>query len=81
VQFIDAMLAHPTLGPKLAHPSVAHERNNLYARGIWEEETRPNLAKPLRELLGGETAALLMVNDKKLQAPLRVRAQLGEAAQ
>lgn len=76
------MLAHPQLGKMLAHPSVSYGSKQLYARGIYEEDSRPNLAKPVRELLeGDEPAALLTVNDKKLSASLRVRLRLKEPQQ
>ncbi|WIA10224.1 hypothetical protein OEZ85_010426 [Tetradesmus obliquus] len=81
-QVIDLMLAHPQLGKMLAHPSVSYGSKQLYARGIYEEDSRPNLAKPVRELLeGDEPAALLTVNDKKLSASLRVRLRLKEPQQ
>lgn len=75
-QVIDVMLQHPQLGPLLAHPSISHGFSNLYMRGVFEAETRPNLAKPMRELIEGEESVLLTVNDKKLSAPLRVRLRL-----
>jgi ubiquitin-activating enzyme E1 C len=74
------MLAHPTLGRLMAHPSVSHGATPLYMRGVLEEGTRANLGRPVAELLRGEgleAAALLTVNDKKLSAPLRVRLRLG----
>ena len=74
------MLQHPTLGRLLAHPSVSAGSSPLYMRGAFEEETRPNLARRIVDLLGpGEgtdRAALLTVNDRKLHAPLRVRLRL-----
>ncbi len=78
-QVIDLMLAHPSLGRLLAHPSVSHGPTPLYMRGVMEEDTRQNLTRPVRELLGGEgvgAAVQLTVNDKKLSAPLRVRLRL-----
>jgi hypothetical protein len=76
VQVIDAMLTHSTLKPLLAHPSVSYGSNNLYMRGVFEEETKPNLQRNMLELLDGNTNAQLTVNDKKLSAPLRVRLRL-----
>lgn len=64
------------LGKMMAHPSVTYGTKQLYSRGIFEADTRPNLEKPVSELLEGETTALLTVNDKKLSAPLRVRLRL-----
>ena len=49
---------------------------NLYMRGVFEEETRPNLSKPISELMDGATSGVCVVNDKKLKAPLRVRVVL-----
>jgi ubiquitin-activating enzyme E1 C len=72
------MLDHPVLGKMLAHPSISYEAKQLYARGVFEAETRPNLGKPVAELLDGvaDGPVLLTVNDKKLSAPLRVRLRL-----
>ena len=70
------MLQHSVLGKMMAHPSVTYGTKQLYSRGVFEAETRPNLEKPIAELLDGETTALLTVNDKKLSAPLRVRLRL-----
>jgi hypothetical protein len=39
------MKAHPTIGAHLSAPSVSYGSINLYARGVFEAETRPNLAK------------------------------------
>lgn len=70
------MLAHPVLGKMLAHPSVSYGTKQLYVRGVFEADTKPNLKKPVSELLEGESTVLLTVNDKKLNAPLRVRLRL-----
>ncbi len=48
---IDAMLSHPTLKPLHAHPSVSYGAHQLYARGVWEEDTKSNLARPITTLL------------------------------
>ncbi len=60
---------------------MSYGSTNLYGRGVFEADTRPNLARRLTELLGGgpEAAegAVLTVNDKKLRGPLRVRLRLG----
>jgi NEDD8-activating enzyme E1 len=84
LQAIDAMLAHPVLGGLLAHPSVSLGPTQLYARGVYEAETRVNLARPIVELLGVDapqpgSSVLLTINDKKLAAPLRVRLRLDAA--
>ncbi|PNW74589.1 hypothetical protein CHLRE_12g491500v5 [Chlamydomonas reinhardtii] len=79
-QFIDQLLADPALGKLLAAPSVSYGSTDLYGRGVFEADTRPNLARRLTELLGGPEAAegaVLTVNDKKLRGPLRVRLRLG----
>jgi len=73
------MLSHPTLGRLIAHPSISHGATPLYMRGVMEEDTRANLGRPIRGLLGGEgvdAAVQVTVNDKKLLAPLRVRLRL-----
>eukprot|EP00879_Flechtneria_rotunda_P023907 GHRR01025319.1.p1 GENE.GHRR01025319.1~~GHRR01025319.1.p1 ORF type:complete len:346 (+),score=71.39 GHRR01025319.1:248-1285(+) len=75
-QVIDLMLQHPVLGNMLAHPSVSYGTKQLYARGIYEADTKPNLSRPVAELLNGEANTLLTVNDKKLNVPLRVRLRL-----
>jgi ubiquitin-activating enzyme E1 C len=68
--------------PKLTTPSVSHGTQPLYAHGIYEEETKANLMRPLAELLveGGVQEPLrnvpLMVNDKKSAWPLRIRLTL-----
>mmetsp|Transcript_8224 Transcript_8224/g.14098 ORF Transcript_8224/g.14098 Transcript_8224/m.14098 type:complete len:434 (-) Transcript_8224:151-1452(-) len=75
-QVIDAILVHPVLKKHLVHPSLSYGATNLYAHGIYEQETRPNLEKPISELVvleEGKSYALLTVNDKKLHAPLRLR--------
>lgn len=76
VQVVDLMLQHPVLSKLMAHPSVTYGAKQLYSRGVFEADTRPNLQKPVAELLDGETTALLTVNDKKLSAPLRLRLRL-----
>jgi ubiquitin-activating enzyme E1 C len=70
------MLQDPVLGKLMVHPSVTYGTTQLYSRGVFEADTKPNLQKPIAQLLGGETTALLTVNDKKLSAPLRVRLRL-----
>lgn len=89
---IAAIKAHPSMGPRAAHPSVSHGSENLYVRGALEELTRGNLDKGMRELLlgsagaggggggatddGARVSATLTVNDKQLAAPMRVRLTL-----
>lgn len=76
LQVIDLMLQDSVLGKLMVHPSVTYGATQLYSRGVFEADTKPNLEKPIAQLLGGETIALLTVNDKKLSAPLRVRLRL-----
>lgn len=77
LQVLDALQAHDVLGKRLAHPSLSHGANNLYARGIFEEETRPNLARRIGDLVPDEPGGVLLtVNDKKLHAPLRLLLRL-----
>ena len=66
------------LRPELTAPSISYGARQLYARGIFEEETRDNLGRTLAELLRSEggvdvASALLVVNDKQLSNPLRLR--------
>lgn len=70
------MLKHPVLGKLMAHPSVSYGTKQLYMRGVFEADTKPNLNKSILQLLEGERTVLLTVNDKKLNAPLRVRLRL-----
>lgn len=49
MQVIDAMRAHPSLGPLLSEPSVSAGSVNLYMRGALEAELRDNLNQ-----VGGE---------------------------
>ncbi len=58
---------------ELKGPSVSWGTKHLFARGIFEEETRPNLVKPLSELVPVGKPCVLIVNDKKLSTPLRVQ--------
>jgi hypothetical protein len=64
------MLADESLGKLLKNPSLSYGSQNLYAHGVFEEETRPNLSKKIKDLVSDK--ALLTVNDKALPAPMRV---------
>ncbi|KAK9867203.1 hypothetical protein WJX84_006071 [Apatococcus fuscideae] len=77
-QVIDMLQADPRFEGKLQSPSVSCGSHNLYMRGVFEEETRPNLSKAMKALIGG-TQAILQINDKKLVAPLRIRLSLTDA--
>mmetsp|Transcript_11925 Transcript_11925/g.16163 ORF Transcript_11925/g.16163 Transcript_11925/m.16163 type:complete len:436 (+) Transcript_11925:225-1532(+) len=58
---------------KIEKPSISYQGTNLYMRGVFEEETRPNLEKPMKELMNGASSGVCIVNDKKLQGPMRIR--------
>ncbi len=79
-ELIDTLLAR--FPEHLSAPSVSHESRPLYARGVFEEETRPNLGRAMAELLreGGAEEPLqnilLVVNDKRSARPLRFRLTL-----
>lgn len=82
---LDALLAK--FPEQLSAPSVSlFGGANLYMRGVLEEETKCNLPRRMTELTsggeGGEgsaaevtetTEASIIVNDKKLRGPLRVK--------
>lgn len=67
---------------QLSAPSVSYGVHPLYARGVFEEETRPNLPRQLTELLQEAGADVsqgitLHVNDKRMpHGALRVRLTL-----
>ncbi|CAI5485381.1 unnamed protein product, partial [Closterium sp. Naga37s-1] len=90
LRFIDQLLADPRFAARLQAPSVSFYGSNLYLRApaVLEEATRPNLSKPLKELMDGvgcvngeecgenkgvSAGGVLNVNDKKLAGVLRVR--------
>ncbi|CAI6007611.1 unnamed protein product [Closterium sp. NIES-65] len=94
-QFIDQLLADSRFATRLQAPSVSFYGSNLYLRApaVLEEATRPNLSKPLKELMdgvgcvngeeGGEkkgvsAGGVLNVNDKKLAGVLRVRVSFND---
>mmetsp|Transcript_34942 Transcript_34942/g.77699 ORF Transcript_34942/g.77699 Transcript_34942/m.77699 type:complete len:431 (+) Transcript_34942:72-1364(+) len=70
-QVIDQMMGDPTLGKHLHAPSVSFGATNLYARGIFEAETRANLTAKISSLVPDDKS-ILTVNDKKLHAPMRL---------
>jgi ubiquitin-activating enzyme E1 C len=69
-QVIDKILESELLGKDIKSPSVSLGAENLYAHGIYEAETRPNLTKKIGELVPG--GGLLTINAKSLAAPRRV---------
>jgi len=74
-QVIDKMVSEPqALGQQeLKGPSLSLGASHLFAHGIFEEDTRPNLAKPISQLVPEGKLSVLTVNDKKLAMPLRVQ--------
>jgi ubiquitin-activating enzyme E1 C len=82
LQVIDAMMSHPILGQHLKAPSVSLGAVNLYAHGIFEEETRPNLGRIMSDLVPEQPAGVILtVNDKKLHAPMRVHLKYSSASE
>ncbi|KAG6551669.1 hypothetical protein Mapa_006756 [Marchantia paleacea] len=73
-KFIDVLLKDSRFKNKISKPSVSLQGENLYMQAppILEEETRPNLLRPLRTLMGGE-GGILNINDKRLKGILRVQ--------
>lgn len=71
-QVMEKIISHPRLGRALTSPSISCGTINLYMRGVLEETTRGNLLKSIGEQVEGD-GAVLLVNDKKLVGPLKVR--------
>lgn len=71
-ELLDLLLAHSTLGKMIERPSLSVGATMVFGRGIYEQETRPNLQLPVADFLGAE-GGVMMVNDKKLAGPLRIR--------
>eukprot|EP00898_Chlorokybus_atmophyticus_P003272 jgi/Chlat1/3946/Chrsp26S04198 len=78
-QFIDLLLKDQRLKNKLRAPSVSYGGENLYMQAppVLEEMTRPNLTRPVMELMHCEdvdsSGGVLNVNDRGLISVLRVR--------
>lgn len=75
--FLEGVAGTPALterakGGSLAGPSVSLDGVPLYARGAFEADTAANLDKTLTEL-GVSNGTILVVNDRSLPAPQRVR--------
>ncbi len=82
LQVMDAILADPTLGKLVSNPSLSMGATNLNAHGIWEESTRPNLSKRIGDLVPAHAnGTVLTINDKKLNAPLRMRLRYANVMQ
>lgn len=75
MQVIDKMVSEPQLlgQHELKAPSISLGAKHLFAHGIFEEETRPNLEKSISQLVPDGNPSVLTINDKKLAAPLRVQ--------
>lgn len=56
-------------------PTLATGGTIIFARGIYEEDTRSNLGKKISEFVG-PAGGPLTVNDKKLAAPMRAKVHL-----
>lgn len=74
------MMKEPALSKLLNKPSISYNATPLYAHGVFEDDTKPNLVKRMSELVE-EDNAMLMVNDRKLSAPLRVRLRYASSMQ
>lgn len=72
-KFIELLLEDPRFKEKLSKPSISHQQSNLYMQAppVLEEMTRPNLNRPLFDLMG-RAGGVLNVNDKKLTGILRI---------
>ena len=78
---IDSLLTGDTLGA-LRAPSVSVAGDILYMRGPLEASYRPNLPKPLEDLLermpDEEDCVMVIVTDPTLPAPVKVRLVTGD---
>lgn len=72
LQFLDELMQHPSFGDQLKAPSVSMGATPLYMHGAFEAMTRPNLPKPMSELVPTSNS-LLHVNDKALSYTLRIQ--------
>lgn len=81
MQLIEGLLTGDTLGA-LKAPSISVAGSILYMRGPLEASYRPNLAKPLAELLermpDEEDCVMVIVTDPALPAPVKVRLVAGD---
>ena len=66
---------HASLGGELTAPSISCGSRNLYMQGPLEPETRKNLSKKVSELFEG-MHAVISLNDKSLQHPVRVNLKI-----
>jgi len=66
---------------KVKEPSISFQGRNLYMRGVFEQETRVNLSEKMSTLMDGASSGVCVVNDKKLQGPVRVRVILRSTMQ
>lgn len=72
IKFINALLEDARLADMLSNPSVSYGAKRLYVRGVFEQETRPNLDKTMGSLVQDDNA-ILEVNDKKIMHTLKIR--------
>lgn len=61
MQVLDQLQSHELVGKRLSAPSISYGSENLYARGIFEADTRPNLSKVRKGLM--QTAASQLIRD------------------
>lgn len=84
-EVLDAMKADAAIGKRVEAPSVAYRERTLYMRGPLEPSYHGNLSRPIGELLAGdlgtEASCTLMVTDRKLQGPMKVRLTGGAGMQ
>ncbi|GBG62533.1 hypothetical protein CBR_g30851 [Chara braunii] len=81
-EFIELLPKDPRFKDKISRPSISHQTSNLYMQAppVLEEMTRPNLAKPLKELMDcDEKGGVLNINDKTLVGVLRIHVRFVEA--
>lgn len=59
---------------------MSYHGDNLYMQAppILEEMTRPNLQRPLLDLMDGKTSGVLNINDRRLTGVLRMRVTFKE---
>lgn len=71
-KFIDALLEDARFAGMLSKPSVSYGAKRLYVRGVFEEDTRPNLGKTMGSLIEDHNS-ILEINDRNLMHTMKVR--------
>lgn len=73
-QVLDKIMEPSALGEgrQLAGPSLSLGSAHLFARGIYEEETTPNLAKPIGQLVGARRACAARAACPRMRAAGRM---------